>query len=123
MIFDIEPTICRRLDRFHNDVLLRFEPAAKRDNAVLDEVEPGSGHHIVFGVLCRSNDLLRNTKRVADFTSREFAVLQELKIAAGQFWCNDLSAALEKCRTVGSAYATFALADTRRKLLGSTPSG
>src|SRR5207249_3833182 len=43
--------------------------------------------------------------------------LQELKIAAGQFWRNDLSATPQEDRTVGSARPALAISESRENLL------
>ena len=90
---EIEPADRIRVDSANGFLLFGFEPGAERGDAVLDEVEARTLHHIVLGVVRRGDDLFGDTEGGADFDTGEFAIFEELKIGAGELGFHDFSCA------------------------------
>src|ERR1051326_2492967 len=65
--FDIEPSKGGRVDGFDDDLFFCFEASAERGDAILDKVETGTLHDIVFGVLGGRDDFFGNAESGADF--------------------------------------------------------
>jgi len=74
-------------------------------------------HDIVFGFVGGGNDFFRDAESRADFGAREFAVLQELKIAAGEFWFDDFVDAPEENGAIGGACFALPIPESSNDLL------
>ena len=74
-------------------LLFGFEAGAERGDAVLDKVEARALHDVVLGVVGGGDDFFGDTEGGADFCARKFAVLEELKIGAGELRFHDFGCA------------------------------
>ena len=98
---EVKPTDRFGIEASHCHLFAGLEPAAKRGNTIFDEVQPGAAHDIVFRAVGAGDNFFGHTESGADFGTGEFAIFQELQIAAGKFRANDLCAAPKQERLVG----------------------
>src|SRR5882672_6550068 len=114
---EVEPADRGGIDSLDGDFLFSFEPGTERSDAVLDEVEAGALHDIIFGMFGGGDDFFGNAKGGADFGAREFPVFEELQISGGEARLDDFGGIPEQQGAVGSAGAAFASAQSGEELL------
>ena len=113
----VEPAHGACVEALDSDVLARFQSAAQRPDAVFDEIEPGALHHVVLCAVSGGDDFFRHAEGGADLRAGEFAILEELQVAAGKLRLDDLGRVPEQQRFIGHAGPAPPLPQGRAQLL------
>src|SRR6266404_1608974 len=113
----VEPADGFRVYGLDGGAFVGFEAAAEGCDAVFDEVEPGPLHDIVFVVVGGGDDLFGDTEGGADFGAGEFAILEELEVAAGELRLDDFVDAPEEDGAVGGAGLALSVPEGGNDLL------